>query len=88
MKKVLVTYFTHSGNTKVVAEKINKILGGNLFEIKTVEKYPVKYNLVVYQAKQEFTDQARPELMNQIENIDDYDIIVLGYPMWWYTCLK
>lgn len=86
MKKVLVTYFTHSGNTKVVAEKINKILEGNLFEIKTVGNYPVKYNLVVNQAKQEFTDQVRPELMNQIENIDDYDIIVLGYPMWWYTC--
>ena len=47
MKRVLVTYFSHSGNTKRVAEKISNIMNGELFEIKTVSKYPVKYNLVV-----------------------------------------
>ncbi|NTW90785.1 MAG: flavodoxin, partial [Erysipelotrichaceae bacterium] len=41
MKKVLVTYFSHSGNTKVVAEKISSVLNGDLFEIKTLDTYPV-----------------------------------------------
>lgn len=86
MKNVLVTYFSHSGNTKTIAEKISKQLNGDLFEVKTVETYPAKYNLVVDQAKQEFTDQFRPELLNKVENFDSYDVIVVGYPMWWYTC--
>ena len=86
MKKVLVTYFSHSGNTKVVAEKISAVLNGDLFEIKTVDSYPVKYNLVVDQAKKEFIAQYRPKLQNHIENINNYDVIIIGYPMWWYTC--
>lgn len=51
VKNVLVTYFTHSGNTKTVTEKISRQLKGDLFEVKTVVTYPVKYNLVVDQAK-------------------------------------
>lgn len=86
MRKVLVVYFSHSGNTKVVAEKINSILNGDLFEIKTLDTYPVKYNLVVDQAKKEFIDQYRPKLVNKVENFDDYDVMIVGYPMWWYTC--
>jgi len=86
MKKVLVTYFTHSGNTKSVAEKISKQLNGDLFEVKTVDAYPVKYNQVVDLAKKEFNDQYRPALANKVENFDEYDVIVVGYPMWWYTC--
>ena len=86
MKKVLVTYFSHSGNTKVIAEKINSVLNGDLFEIKTVGSYPVKYNLVVEQAKKEFIAQYRPKLINHIENFNEYDVIIIGYPMWWYTC--
>jgi flavodoxin len=64
MKKVLVTYFTHSGNTKTVAEKICEQLNAELFEVKTVEIYPVKYNLVVDQAKKEITNNYRPELLD------------------------
>lgn len=86
MKKVLVTYFSHSGNTKVIAEKINSILNGDLFEIKTEDTYPAKYNLVVDQAKKEFIAQYRPKLINHIENFNEYDVIIIGYPMWWYTC--
>lgn len=86
MKKVLVTYFSHSVNTKVVAEKISSVLNGDLFEIKTLDTYPVKYNLVVDQAKKEFLAQYRPKLQNHVENLNNYDVIVIGYPMWWYTC--
>ena len=86
MSKVLVAYFSHSGNTRSIAEKIREQLNGDLFEIKTVNEYPVKYNLVVDQAKKEFVAQYKPQLVNSIENFNDYDIIVIGYPMWWYTC--
>jgi flavodoxin len=86
MKKVLVTYFTHSGNTKTVAEKICEQLNAELSELKTVDIYPVKYNLVVDQAKKEITNNYRPELLSTKENLNEYDIIVIGYPMWWYTC--
>lgn len=86
MSKVLVVYFSHSGNTKVVAEKISSILGGDIFEIVTVEKYPIKYNLVVNQAKKEIEDQIKPVLLNRLAHFNDYDTIVIGYPMWWYTC--
>ena len=86
MSKILVTYFSHSGNTRIVAEKISHIVNGELFEIKTVNEYPVKYNLVVDQAKKEFIAQTRPELINRISNFNEYDVIVIGYPMWWYTC--
>lgn len=86
MNKILVTYFSHSGNTRIVAEKISHIVNGELFEIKTVNEYPVKYNLVVDQAKKEFIAQTRPELINRISNFNEYDVIVIGYPMWWYTC--
>ncbi len=86
MKRVLVTYFSHSGNTKRVAEKISNIMNGELFEIKTVSEYPVKYNLVVDLAKKELIEQSRPELIHQIPNFNEYDVIVIGYPMWWYTC--
>jgi len=86
MSKVLVVYFSHSGNTKVVAEKISSILDGDIFEIETVDKYPVKYNLVVNQAKKEIEDQIKPVLLNRLVNFNEYDTIVIGYPMWWYTC--
>jgi len=86
MSKVLVVYFSHSGNTKVVAEKISSILDEDIFEIVTVEKYPVKYNLVVNQAKKEIEDQIKPVLLNRLVNFYEYDTIVIGYPMWWYTC--
>lgn len=86
MKRVLVTYFSHSGNTKSIAEKIQTILDADLFEIKTKEEYPEKYNRVVDLAKKEFIAQSRPELINRIPNFNEYDVIVIGYPMWWYTC--
>jgi flavodoxin len=86
MKKVFVTYFTHSGNTKTVAEKICEQLNAEIFELKTVDIYPVKYNLVVDQAKKEITNNYRPELLSTKENFNEYDIIVIGYPIWWYTC--
>ncbi len=83
-KKVLVAYYSHSGNTKAVAEKIKEITNGDIFEIKPVEDYPNDYNAVVNQAKVEKQNDIRPALVDN-GNIEDYDIIFLGTPVWWYT---
>jgi flavodoxin len=83
--KILVAYFSHSGNTRTVAEQIHKAVGGDLFEIKTVNAYPKDYNTVVDQAKREQAANTRPVLSSQVSNLNSYDVIFLGYPNWWGT---
>ena len=84
MSNVLVAYYSYSGNTKAVAEKIKELTGGDLFEIKTVQEYPRNYNDIVNQAKQEKAQNYKPELANGCD-ISKYDTIYIGTPVWWYT---
>lgn len=83
-KKTLITYYSHSGNTKEAAEKIQAITGGDIFEIQPVKKYSNNYNEVVNQAKIENQNDTRPELISN-GDIENYDIIFVGTPVWWYT---
>ena len=82
-KKVLITYFSWSGNTRKLAQEIQKKTGGNLVEIETVQRYPQDYNATVEQGKKELQEKARPALKTKIENFKDYDVIFLGSPNWW-----
>lgn len=84
-KKVLVAYYSYSGNTKTVAEKIQKLTGGDIVEIVPVKPYPTGYNEVVELAKNEKNQNIRPEIKPIDKNISDYDVIFLGTPVWWYT---
>ncbi|GIM28329.1 hypothetical protein CPJCM30710_09950 [Clostridium polyendosporum] len=84
-RKILVAYFSHSGNTQVIANQIHERVGGDIFEIKTVDPYPTDYNTLVDQAKQEQQDNYRPKLTTKVENMDSYDVIFVGYPNWWGT---
>ena len=84
-KKILVVYFSHSGNTYEIANQIHSIMGGDIFEIQAVNPYPKDYNSVVNQAKQELNSDYNPELKTKVENIKSYDLIFLGYPIWWGT---
>lgn len=84
-KKTLVAYFSHSGNTQVIANEIQEAVGGDIFQIKTVDPYPTDYNAVVDQAKKEQQDNYRPKLATKVENMDSYDVIFVGYPNWWGT---
>lgn len=84
-KKILVVYFSHSGNTRFVANQIHDIAGGDLFEIVPVSPYPDDYDAVVDQAKREQQAQARPALKTRLENAQSYDVIFIGYPNWWGT---
>ena len=72
-----------TGNTGAVARMISEATGGDLFSIQTVEKYPDNYNDTIDQGQSERNEGARPELTTQIENLDNYDTIFLGYPNWW-----
>ena len=83
-KRVLIAYYSYSGNTKAVAEKIQKLTGGDMFEIKPVKAYPANYNDVVALAQQEKAKDVRPELVDN-GNVENYDIIFVGTPVWWYT---
>ena len=84
-KHILVAYFSHSGNTKVIADQIHENVGGDIFEIKPVDPYPTEYNAVVDQAKKEQEENFRPKLATKVDNIDSYDVIFIGYPNWWGT---
>jgi flavodoxin len=73
------------GNTEIAADMIRKLTGGDVFRIRTVEDYPEDYNKTTDVAKQELRENARPKLSGQVDNMDDYSLIFLGYPNWWGT---
>ena len=74
------------GNTERVAEFVQEAVGGDLFEIETVEDYPASYMECIEVAKAELQADERPAIKRYVENMDDYDTIFLGYPNWWGTC--
>lgn len=82
-KKILIAYFSWGGNTRKLAQEIQKKTGGDLVEIKPAQDYPKDYNTTVEQGKKELQEKARPALKTKIENFKDYDIVFLGYPNWW-----
>ena len=88
MKKVAIFYFSHSGNTKTLAEKIKKLTQAELFEVIPAKTYPSSYMDSVEQAKQEVMKNARPELASIIPDVSSFDLIIFGYPNWWDTFPK
>lgn len=99
-QRVMILYFTHhggtytpegivdlqEGNTELMAKKIQAHLGqGDLFRIEAAKDYPTDYKECCDVAKVELEKQARPALKGVVENLSDYDIIFIGYPIWWGT---
>ena len=83
-KKVLVAYFSWSGNTKSVAEKIHSQVGGDIFRIEPVTPYPSDYNETAYGIAKEQKDKGiHPPIKNT--DVSSYDVIFVGTPAWWYT---
>lgn len=82
---VLVAYFSWSGNTKEMAEYIAQQTGGDVFEIEPLNAYPEDYNETTDIAKVERDENQRPEIANLPASIDEYDTILIGYPIWWHT---
>ncbi len=73
------------GNTEIVAEFIQKAVGGDLFEVDTVKTYAADYYACIEDAKQELHTNARPELKKYLDSIDGYDNIFVCGPCWWGT---
>ncbi len=83
--KILVAYFSWSGNTREIAKSIQKRVGGDLFEIVPATPYPTDYNACLDQSADELKRQHRPPLKTRVTNMKQYDVIFLGYPNWWAT---
>lgn len=71
------------GATEYVARVIQDNTGGDLFQIETEQTYPGTHDSLVDQAADEQDENVRPALKTTIDNLDDYDVIFLGYPNWW-----
>ncbi len=84
-KKILVAYFSHSGNTREIANQIHTRVSGDIFEIVAVNPYPSDYDEAVEQARKELKEEYRPELKIKVENMESYDVVFVGYPIWWGT---
>lgn len=79
------SYATPSvGNTETAALKIQELIGGDLFAVKTVNDYPSDHRECSAIAEEEMKSDDRPELSSHIDNIDKYDVVFIGYPIWWY----
>ncbi len=90
--KSLVVYFSATGNTKSLAEKIAETAESDIFEIVPEQEYTsedLNYNNSDCRANKEHNDDsARPAISSKIENIENYDTIFIGYPIWWGTMPK
>ena len=73
------------GNTQYIASVISEATGSDLFEIKTVHTYPGSHKALIDAAKVEIDNNARPKLATHIQNLNDYDVVFIGFPNWWYN---
>lgn len=71
-----------AGNCQFIAQAIQQAVGGDLFAIETVQTYPGEHQALLDFAAAEMAANARPELSTSISNLDDYDVIFIGYPIW------
>ena len=94
--KVLIVFFSHAGenygvgnvkvgNTKLVAEEISKVTGGDLFEIVPEKNYDLPYDELTKVAKQETEKGEKPAYKGDVADIAQYDIVFIGGPVWWGT---
>ncbi len=84
-KKILIAYFSKTGNTAKVAEAIRKNTDGAMFQIVPETAYPEDQNETVAMARKEVDSRARPAIKGKVENIDSYDVVFVGFPNWWAT---
>lgn len=82
----LILYYTYHGNTQRIAERIHAAIGGDIARIDTVAPYTGDYDDVVAQGEREVKRGYLPPLKPMDIDLDRYDTVVLGTPVWWYTC--
>lgn len=80
--KMLVAFFSYTGNTENAAELLSKDLKADLFRIASAKPYRGN---VYEESQKELNENARPKLSGQVSGMENYDVILLGYPTWWAT---
>jgi len=87
--KTLVAYFSATGTTKALAEKVAKVTGGDLYEIKPEVPYTsadLDWRVKTSRSSVEMADKnSRPAMVKDLEGIENYDKVFIGFPVWWYT---
>lgn len=94
--KVLIVFFSHAGenygvgnikvgNTKLVADEIQRITGGDEFEIVAEKSYDMPYDTLTKLAKEESEKGEKPAFKGEVKDIDQYDTVFIGGPIWWGT---
>ena len=90
MKKILVAYFSASGVTEGVAKQLAGVTGGDLHKIQPEQPYTdadLDWHDKQSRSSVEMKDKSsRPAITNKLANMQDYDVIYVGFPIWWYTC--
>lgn len=88
MSKTLVAFFSVSGVTKKVAEKISIAAEADLYEIKPEDAYTkedLNWNNKNSRSSIEMNDpNSRPSIADKVDNFEEYDVIFVGFPIWWY----
>jgi len=82
---LLIAFYSHSGNTRQIANLIHNEIGGTLYEIKPKDPYPSGYNAVLDRAKGEIDRGYNPPLLSTPDSIEKYDTIFVGTPNWYST---
>ena len=89
-QKVLVAYFSASGTTKGVAQQLAEVAGADLHEIKPAQPYTdadLDWRNKQSRSSVEMLDKkSRPAIIGKITDMTNYDIVYVGFPIWWYTC--
>ena len=84
--KILVAYFSWSGNTEAIAKRIAELTGGSLYEIQPATPYTTDYQTLAYTvARNELDTDARPALKETNADFSNYDYVFIGCPVWWGT---
>ncbi len=88
MDKTLVCYFSATGTTREVALKISDVIKADVFEIEATDKYTsadLDWTNKSSRSSVEMADESsRPSIKNKVNNVSDYNNIVIGFPVWWY----
>lgn len=83
--RILVAYFSRSGNTQVVAGLLQRALKADPFEIRPAQPYPAEYLSTVEQARQERDSGFEPTIAEHVSDVGTYDTVYLGFPIWGET---
>lgn len=84
--KPLIVYYSWSGTTEEAAKKIARETNGDLIKLEPEKDYPISYGMTALKSLIEQIIHARPKIKTKILNFEQYDRVIIGFPIWWYNC--